>query len=372
MRIAVVGLICTLLVGCTTHSAVTDRRSVIALTIEKVKSDLSELSFQMVPDPSRQATEYFRYYGLMTTGATHFFGTFRSGGNQLAAHVFRPRKSQGSVILVHGYYDHAGIWKNLLSHLMSRNYTVAILELPGHGLSSGDRVSIHCFSEYRTAVRDFVSLCQKNLDGPFHIVAHSLGAGVTADYLLSCETGALDGKAVFLAPLIRAAHARISRIGVAMVSPFCSSVPRWYRRNSSDEAFLQFVKDDPLQERHLPLAFYRAMHDWYKHMPDRQPTVRKALIIQGIDDTTVDWRFNLRFMKKKFPNAEFALVPDAGHQLANESDTLRSKVFGLIDAYIHGSSLEPNRGVDSIQADPNQCMHTDRESAPLRSAIPGG
>ena len=93
MRIAVVGLTCALLVGCATPSAVTDRRSAVALTIEQVKSDLSELSLQVVPAPSRQATEYFKYYGLMPTGAMHFFGTFRSGGNQLVAHVYRPRNS---------------------------------------------------------------------------------------------------------------------------------------------------------------------------------------------------------------------------------------------------------------------------------------
>lgn len=372
MKIAVVGLTCILLVGCATPSAVNDRRLAVALMIEQVKSDLSELSLEVVPVPSRQATEYFKYYGLMPTGAVHFFGTFLSGGNQLVAHVYRPRNSQGSVILVHGYYDHAGIWKNLLYHLLSRHYTVAIFELPGHGLSGGDRVSIRCFSEYRTAVRDFVSLCQKNLDGPFHIVAHSMGAGVTADYFLSCETGTLDGKVVFLAPLIRPAHARISRFGLAMVSPFCSSIPRWFRRNSSDEAFLQFVKDDPLQERHLPLAFCRAMHAWYKNMPDREPTEREVLIIQGTSDTTVNWRFNRRFMKKKLPNAEFELVPDAGHQLANESDTPRSKVFGLIDVYIQGSHLEPKHDVGSERPDSNQSMHTDREIAPLSSAIPGG
>ena len=217
MRIAIIGLTCSLLIGCAIPSAVTDRRSAVDLTIEQVKSDLSELNLQVAPAHSRQTREYFKFYDLMPAGAIHFFGTFCSGGNQLVAHIYRPQCSQGSVILVHGYYDHAGIWKNLLSHLLSRHYTVAIFELPGHGLSSGDRISTRCFSEYRTAVRDFVLLCQKRLDGPFHIVAHSMGAGVTADYFLSCEAEALDGKAVLLAPLIRPTHSRISNFGRAIV-----------------------------------------------------------------------------------------------------------------------------------------------------------
>lgn len=352
MKVAVIGLMCTLLIGCATYSAVNDQRSAVTLTIEQVKLELSELSFQVAPVPSRKETEYFKHYGLMPEGAVHFFGTFRSGVNQLVAHIYRPQVSQGSVILVHGYYDHAGIWKNLLSHLLSRHYTVAIFELPGHGLSSGDRVSTRCFSEYRTAVRDFILLCQKHLSGPFHIVAHSMGAGVTADFFLSCDTEALDGEAVFLAPLIRPAHARISRFGRALASPFFSSIPRWFRKNSSDETFLQFVKDDPLQERHLPFTFCRAMHTWYENMPDRQPTEKKVLIIQGTSDTTVDWRYNLRFIKKKFPNAKSELVPGAGHQLINESGILRKMVFGLIDAYIYSSPNNLNHDAESEQPDP--------------------
>ncbi len=358
MRIAVVGLTCMLLGGCSAPSVVTDQPSGIALTIEQVKSEMPALGFQGVPAPSHQEIEYFKYYGLMPPGATHFFGTFHSGGNQLAAHVYKPQSSQGTVVLVHGYYDHAGIWKNLLRHLLDLHYSVAILELPGHGLSSGDRVSICSFSEYLAAIRDFVSLCKANLDGPLHIVAHSMGAGVAADYFLSCETGAIDGKVVFLAPLIRPAHDGPSVFGRAMVRPFCSSLPRWFRKNSSDEEFLRFVKDDPLQERHLPLAFCNAMHAWSKSMPDRQPTEREVLVIQGTSDSTVDWRFNLRFMKEKFPNAQFELLPDAGHQLANESTPLRSKVFGLIDAYLQGDCLEPNPRTDSERPVSRQSMLT--------------
>jgi alpha-beta hydrolase superfamily lysophospholipase len=264
--------------------------------------------------------------------------------------------------LVHGYYDHAGTWKNLLSHLLSSHYTVAILELPGHGLSSGDRVSIHCFSEYRKAVYDFMSLCQKNLKGPFHIVAHSLGAGIMADCILSHEASAIDGKVVLLAPLIQAAHARISRIGVAMASPFFSSLPRLFRNNSSNEPFLRFVRKDPLQERYLSLAFCRAMYAWHKTMSDRAPSEKKTLIIQGTGDTTVDWRFNLRFLSTKFPNAEFTLIPDAGHQLANESAPLRSKVFGLIDTWIQESPLEPIREKEIELSHPTQSIQYDKSS----------
>ncbi len=345
-RIILTGLACILLAGCSIPSADTDPQSGIALTIEQVKTGLSMLNLQADPAPSDQEMEYFNYYGLMPEGAMHFFGTFSSGENQLAAHIYKPQSSQGTVILVHGYYDHAGIWKNLLRHLLDRHYSVAILELPGHGLSSGDRVSICNFSEYRMAVHDFVSLCQPNLDGPLHIVAHSMGAGVTADYLLSCETDAIDGKVVFLAPLIKPAHERISVFGRAMASPFCSSLPRWFRENSSDEAFLRFVENDPLQEKHLPLTFCKAMHAWSMDMPGREPTERGVLIIQGTSDTTVDWRFNLRFMKEKFPNADFELIPGAGHQLANESVLLRSKVFELIDAYIADNPLDPIRRAD--------------------------
>lgn len=76
------------------------------------------------------------------------------------------------------------------------------------------------------------------------------------------------------------------------------------------------------------------MRKWSKSLHDRPPTEREVLVIQGASDSTLDFRYNLRIIKTKFPNADIELVPGAGHQLANESDALRSKVFDLIDVYI--------------------------------------
>jgi hypothetical protein len=83
----------------------------MARTIEQFQSELPEIDFKVAPVPSPEAREFFKYYGLMPTGVAHFYGTFLSEGRKLMAHVYRPKNSQGSVILVHGYLDHAGIWK---------------------------------------------------------------------------------------------------------------------------------------------------------------------------------------------------------------------------------------------------------------------
>ena len=45
----------------------------------------------------------------------------------------------------------------------------------------------------------------------------------------------------------------------------------------------------------------------------------KVLFIQGEKDDVVDWNFNMKYYRRKFPKAEFSMYDDGRHQLMNES-----------------------------------------------------
>ncbi|MEE8621232.1 MAG: hypothetical protein V3T37_04185, partial [Syntrophobacteria bacterium] len=82
----------------------------ITIHLDKVKGDLEPLNFQTPPPFSKSTHEYFSYYGLEIDGAEHIFGTFSVSDKILSAHIFKPKESKGTVILLHGYADHTGVW----------------------------------------------------------------------------------------------------------------------------------------------------------------------------------------------------------------------------------------------------------------------
>ena len=62
-------------------------------------------------------------------------------------------------------------------------------------------------------------------------------------------------------------------------------------------------------------------------------------MIQGGGDTTVDWRYNLKIIREKFPAGQLFRVHAAMHHLVGEADAIRGQVFQAIDRYLEGGSL---------------------------------
>lgn len=301
--------------------------------VEQVKEQLAPLRLDAQPSNTPAVQAYFAHYRLDITNVSHFFGTFESTNYILAAHVFKPAKPVATVIVLHGYYDHAGILRHLITTLIEENYAVAIYDHPGHGLSTGEPASISDFAEYRTVFDDFLTLCTNNLSGPFHLVAHSMGCTIAADYLLTTEKPVLR-KIVFIAPLMHSAGWTVSGLSMGVAETVTDDVPRVFRKNSSDKEFLRFMKDDPLQAQRVPLKWANALRGWNERAAKYKAADKPIRIIQGKKDTTVDWKYNIPFLKKKFSNADVTLIPKAGHQLLNETPAIRDAVLKLIGDYL--------------------------------------
>ena len=53
-------------------------------------------------------------------------------------------------------------------------------------------------------------------------------------------------------------------------------------------------------------------------------------IIQGEEDGTLDWRYNVKLFEEKFPNMTLNLIKGAGHHMVNEREDLREKIFAKL------------------------------------------
>lgn len=257
-------------------------------------------------------------------------GCVRSGDYEVVYQCWQPKPTvqiKGTFYLIHGYYDHLGLYRHLIQALLAQGYGVVGLDLPGHGLSSGPRASIISFQEYTQALWQVIQTTCQTFSPPYYLIGQSTGGAVAIDWWLNSylpHEFDIDAT-VLLAPLVKPANWQQGLLSYYLLSPFIKRVRRGYSRNSHNENFLAFIQDDPLQPRYLAVDWVRALKNWIPRIEMSDPLSSRVLILQGEEDKTVDWRFNTQLLQQKFPRAEISFFPDARHHLVNESDDIRQR-----------------------------------------------
>lgn len=295
--------------------------------------------------PTGALADYVRYYGLdfggRIAGLRHGMGYVdvlppTGIAYRIAVQLFQVPAPRGTVLVLHGYYDHVGIFDHVIEHLLARGFDVMAFDLPGHGLSGGEEAAIRDFSEYQYVLDAMLAgLAQTRLVVPLAVVAQSTGGAIIMEWLLRTratrESSAFSA-VVALAPLVRPVHWPLNRILYYLLSPFRRTIARKFAVNSHDEAFLHFLREqDPLQSRRLSVRWVGAMKNWIPRLEQATPCEYPLAVVQGDEDGTVDWRHNLGVIRGKFPHVDVTMVPTGRHQLANESPDLRAQVFAAID-----------------------------------------
>jgi len=295
--------------------------------------------------------EYFRYYGIdfenRIVGVTHQLGLVAAAEFDVACHVYRHAAAKGTAYIVHGYFDHAGLYGHIAEYFLTRRYNVVLLDLPGHGLSSGPRATIEAFADYERALEACIRACCGELIQPALFVGQSTGAAIIMQFLLDEKyTGLLDKPAnvLLLAPLVRPARWPVLRLAFRLNRLIRSDIPRGFSNNSHDESFLDFLRNhDPLQFNALPMQWVQAMSVWIDRFKAAPVSFISPLVLQGPQDKTVDWRFNLKAIRDKFPDASIQMLAEGKHHLANESPEIREKIFEHFDDYLDGQKKSCER-----------------------------
>ena len=292
--------------------------------------------------PSSALQDFCRYYGIdfaaRQPDVEHLAGTVRSGDYTLAVHLWRRAGAESNMLLLHGYFDHTGLFGKLIEYGLSRNCNVLIFDLPGHGLSSGEPVAIDDFGDYSQAIADVLATVRLP-DLPLWVMAQSTGCAALVDF--ARKQAWPFSATVLLAPLVRPAGWFGVRAAHILLRWFVDSVPRGFAKNSSDLEFLQFVQRDPLQSRRVSLRWVGALRRWLAGLPEQDLGVGPALIIQGDVDKTVAWRSNHKFVQKLFPGRRVEQLPGAGHQLANESVAIREHYLAVVENWLANHQQDP-------------------------------
>ncbi|MBA1197114.1 alpha/beta hydrolase [Pseudomonas plecoglossicida] len=280
---------------------------------------------------SAQALAYQRFYGL-DLPVQRLLGSFEAGGFELVGQAWLPPQPVATLFVLHGYYDHMGLYRHVIEWALSKGFAVVSCDLPGHGLSSGERASISDFGLYQqTLVALFDQARELELPRPWHLCGQSTGGAIAVDHVLHAgEHSPVDGELILLAPLVRPRAWHWSKLSYRLLRHFVNGIQRQFSENSNDPAFLPFLQADPLQPRRLPTAWVGALMSWVKRIEAAPPSTRRPLIVQGEADGTVDWRYNLKVLKAKFADPQILLLPEARHHLANELPATRQRYLDFI------------------------------------------
>ncbi|MBR9882180.1 MAG: alpha/beta hydrolase [Oceanospirillales bacterium] len=318
-----------------THYSQLDVADAPGFTARQIREQLPH-EFHCHWNPSHSLEAYLRHYGLdrLVSKSDYSIARLVAGFSEVVVQRFRQReRARGTVLLVHGYMDHAGLARPLADYLFEHGWDVLLYDLPGHGLSDGAPHAVDDFFHYAEQLSGLISKQMPALTEPLTLVGHSTGGAIITTLLLRApETRDWPlTRPVLLAPLLRPTHWQSIRRKYRWLRPWLRRVRRVYQHNSHDRDFLTFIRRrDPLQHPWIPVRWIGAMLSWIDWIEQQPSSAFCPLIIQGTEDATVEWRHNLDVFGRLFPGGEQCLVESGRHNLINEARRWRSQVFGRL------------------------------------------
>ncbi|RYZ82198.1 MAG: alpha/beta hydrolase, partial [Moraxellaceae bacterium] len=246
--------------------------------LNELVHQLPNLAFDTSKDSAwannKLALEYLNAYSINFTkeflSVYHGFGYVDAAGFRIATHYWMPEEAQGTLLVVHGYYDHIGIFDNVIRFALQHKFAVLAFDLPGHGLSSGDPAVIDSFDQYGDVLAQILQQSESLMPKPMYAFGQSTGCAVLLNYLWRYkeqhDSVTKFEKIVLGAPLILARGWRgvhMGRYVYAAMKHFVQYLHRGRTRSSHDASFNQFImQKDCLQAKRLSLRWVGAMKEW--------------------------------------------------------------------------------------------------------------
>ena len=296
------------------------------------------LALNKTSEKNEELQKYYVLYQLhFCPDVSHFFGYIDMDEFRISAHVWQPKCQRGTVFIVHGYLDHSGLYTHIINFFLSQSLTVFIYDLPGHGLSTGERAGIKGFSQYSDVLHGCLQWADGKLSAPWYLFGQSTGAAIIADSLACrgvAQTYPVE-KIVLFSPLVRIPQWHMVRCLCYFLSAFKKSIQVKQVKTSNDEDFTLFLDQDPLRGKVVTFAWLKALYQWVGSMNRvRSRLSLPVCIIQGERDATVDWRYNLKYLSGIFDNPDILLLPEAYHHLVNESQCIQQKYTDFLKAWL--------------------------------------
>jgi alpha-beta hydrolase superfamily lysophospholipase len=281
--------------------------------------------------------EYFQFYGFNKIDCppetAHYAGVFESAGVRMFANTWELSNAEHSVLIVHGLFDHTGLYLHLVQAYLNEGFNVMAFDLPGHGLSEGERASIDNFHQYGLAVKDFLDMLPENFTRSISMTGQSTGCSAIMSYL---QQGGVSPKSmVYLAPLVRPCHWQKIILAYSICKYCTRRISRRFAQSSHNPEFTKFLEHmDGLQHPYVELKWIAALRKWLAEFSELPNCDVPTLVVQGTGDSTVDWNYNIPQIKNKYSQLDVKYLESAKHHLANESEQFRGEMLNMCTGFV--------------------------------------
>jgi alpha-beta hydrolase superfamily lysophospholipase len=261
-------------------------------------------------------------------------------GIQIEVHVDRDTVLPGRVwcadhpralvAIVHGLGEHSGRYAALAQALTQRHFTVAALDLPGHGEAKGVRGDARSWEFLRDQCVPATFTAPRGMPGQppdlkSVLLGHSFGGLLALDYAIGHPRQLLA--VVASAPSLVTKKPPAWKVGLARVASVlapASAFPHGLDESgmSRDPEVIELRREDPLMhDRITPRLYFGLVKARERVMAEARRLAVPALVLQGMDDRVVDPKGALAF-NVAAPHGMSRLItyPGAYHEIFNDLD----------------------------------------------------
>lgn len=245
-------------------------------------------------------------------------------GTRLAVERRIPGDCRAHVVLVHGYAEHGGRYRQLVGELADAGYGCHLLDLRGHGRSGGPRGAVERFADYRDDLDLLVESAPAEGDSPLFLLGHSLGGLIALDYVLH-RPGLFGGLAVsspFLSPNLPWPVARLAAAAARLMPRLVTRSRIDARWLSHDPEAVRRYVEDPLVFKEIDAHWFREAHEAQRRVYDRAREIRIPSLFLLAGDDRIAGRSRSEAVFRRLGSADKRLEVYAGryHELFNETD----------------------------------------------------
>jgi alpha-beta hydrolase superfamily lysophospholipase len=264
----------------------------------------------------------------------------------LPGRVWCAEQPRALVAILHGLGEHSGRYAALAEALVGRRFTVAALDLPGHGEGPGPRGHVKSWDSLRDLCAPATFTAPRGIPGQppdlrTVLLGHSLGGLLALDYALAHPRELLA--VVASAPPLRTAAPPVWKLGLAeaarVLAPaqgFASGLDE--SAMSRDPEVVRGRAADPLVHDRITPQLYFGMEAARKRvMVEAQRLAIPALLMQGMQDRIIDPKGALEFnVAAPHGMARIITYPEAYHEIFNDldRDQVLHDLIGWLDAVI--------------------------------------
>jgi alpha-beta hydrolase superfamily lysophospholipase len=249
--------------------------------------------------------------------------------------------ARARLVLVHGYAEHRGRYRQLAGELESHGIECHRFDLRGHGDSDGPRGHVNRFGDYLDDLdRVIANVQSRGGTTPLLLLAHSLGSLIALCFVRAHPTTfeAFAVSSPFLGPAFAVPTARLMLARAASVAtpalPFESGLhPEWVSHDP--QVVAAYAADPKIFATTTPRWFTEvsaAQRDLLEHASE---ITTPALFLVAGSDRIADPRLSHQlFPRLGAANKKMCAYPDLYHEVFNELPEERAVVIADLLSWI--------------------------------------